>query len=1108
MVFLMETKLSQKSMEKVRRSCGFINDIDIDAEGSRGGLSLAWKSDFGITLRSFSKWHIDVLVNEDVVQKEWRFTGFYGSLYLNDSNLTWTTQTIRGLPRGQKRMDAFRETLEECKLMDIGYSGVWFTWEKGNLPETNIRERLDRGVANEEWLLLFPMVKVQHLPYSTSDHCPIFINTDTLDISIGHRRQKKGLKERLTKELEILVGQERDEETLAKIIDTKIHLNMEIDKDKIYWEQRARANWLQLDLFASKGIGSEQRALEGIQKSITQEINEVLLSSFKEEDVWSAVKGIGPMKALGWDGFPALFFQKYWHIVGKEVGEFCLRILNENERVDSINVTEIVLIPKIPNPSSLVNFRPISLCSVIYKIVAKAVANRLQNVIGKKGYMAVKLDMSKAYDRVEWDFVKKMMIQMGFAREWVGLIMRCISSVSYAVNINGNRGRIFQTTRGLKQGDPLSPFLFIICSEGLSSLMRSAKKDGLVKGAKASRRGPEISHLLFADDCMMFGEATKQGAKNMKDILKEYESCSGQCVNFNKSTIFYSSNTTVEAKEVVSSLLGVRSSSSPEKYLGLPNVVGKRKKEAFQSILDKITLRIESWSTSSKEEGGLGFRSMAQFNIALLAKQGWRLMVFPNSLVARVFKAKYFPEGDFRFSRLGRTSSFVWRSIWASKDALESGLFWKVGTGENISVFDDAWIPNYDNVRLTVGVGNSHFVKVVELIKSNEREWNRDLICNTFPKDEAELILRIPLAMAPHENLLAWRGKLSGEFSVRSSYKPLQDFDPTAYALHNNYGGFYNKLWRIDIPTKIKIFIWKISWNFLATRVNLALRKITFSRLCPRCAAGEESMNHLFRDCPVSVAIWSDLSNSISITNPQTEFIQWLTMGMATLSLNKCRFLCVTLWAIWGDRNSRIHEKTNRSSQEIAGFFHRYIKELEGIRTINQNSSKRAVEWKTPSEQILKINFDASFEERSKESASGVVVRDCDGSVLLTSTDLHTGVDSSFVAEALACRRATQTALEMNSQEVIIEGDSLSIIKKCNNRVLDKSQVSSYIHDIQGMKDGDKTVRFEFVQRSANKLAHILATETLKRKEKIYLVGGVPWFAEPQAIEDFAREPD
>ncbi|KAK5802451.1 hypothetical protein PVK06_030042 [Gossypium arboreum] len=141
--------------------------------------------------------------------------------------------------------------------------------------------------------------------------------------------------------------------------------------------------------------------------------------------------------------------------------------------------------------------------------------------------MAVKLDMSKAYDKVEWDFLKEVMLLMGFAEEWVTLVMRCISTISYIVNINGNRGSVFKPTRGLRQGYPLSPYLFLICNEGLLSLIRLAVEEGFLKGVKVSRRGPAISHLLFANDCIVFGEATKERATILKDILKEYERCSG-----------------------------------------------------------------------------------------------------------------------------------------------------------------------------------------------------------------------------------------------------------------------------------------------------------------------------------------------------------------------------------------------------------------------------------------------------------------------------------------------------------------------------------------------------------------------------------------------------
>lgn len=124
-------------------------------------------------------------------------------------------------------------------------------------------------------------------------------------------------------------------------------------------------------------------------------------------------------------------------------------------------------------------------------------------------------------------------------------------------------------------------FFFLICNEGLSSLIRLETKEGSIKGVKASRRGPAISHLLFAYDCILFGEATKRGTKILKDILREYDICSSQCVNFNKSTIFFISNTARKDKEGILNEMGVRRSTNMKKYLGLLNMVGRRKKESF-----------------------------------------------------------------------------------------------------------------------------------------------------------------------------------------------------------------------------------------------------------------------------------------------------------------------------------------------------------------------------------------------------------------------------------------------------------------------------------------------------------------------------------------------
>ncbi|KAA3482720.1 reverse transcriptase [Gossypium australe] len=184
----------------------------------------------------------------------------------------------------------------------------------------------------------------------------------------------------------------------------------------------------------------------------------------------------------------------------------------------------------------------------------------------------------------------------------------------------------------------------------------------------------------------------------------------------------------------------------------------------------------------------------------------------------------------------------------------------------------------------------------------------------------------------------------------------------------------------------------------------------------------------------------------------------------------------------------------SRSSQEIVRFIHSYIQELDEVRINTSKNSNVKIKWRHPPGNRIKINFDGAFDERSKVSASGVVVRDSSGNILISSTDIQRGVPSAFAAEAIACRRATQIALDMNEEDIIIEGDSLTI--------------GPYIYDIHSMKPRGRRLKFEFIPRSANNPAHVLATESLRRKEGFYLFNNVPEYAVVQARNDSVREPD
>jgi hypothetical protein len=208
------------------------------------------------------------------------------------------------------------------------------------------------------------------------------------------------------------------------------------------------------------------------------------------------------------------------------------------EMPEGWNETVVVLIPKVLNPEKLKDLRPISLCNVIYKIASKVLSNRLklilpdiislnqsafvpgrlitENVLlayelthfmqqkrtGLEGLAALKLDMSKAYDRVEWGFLRRMMNKLGFDANWVEVVMNCVSTVTYRVRVNGELTEQIVPQRGLRQGDPLSPYLFLICAEAFSCLLNVAEESGDMVGVRVCPNAPSINHVLFADDSL------------------------------------------------------------------------------------------------------------------------------------------------------------------------------------------------------------------------------------------------------------------------------------------------------------------------------------------------------------------------------------------------------------------------------------------------------------------------------------------------------------------------------------------------------------------------------------------------------------------------------
>jgi hypothetical protein len=269
---------------------------------------------------------------------------------------------------------------------------------------------------------------------------------------------------------------------------------------------------------------------------------------------------------------------------------------------------------------------------------------------------------------------------------------------------------------------------------------------------------------------------------------------------------------------------------------------------------DKKRIHWQAWwkLCLPKFKGGMGFRAFNSFNLAMLAKQVWRLLYYPDSLCARVLRAKYYPNGKLLQTKLKSGSSFTWQSVLAGLECFKHGYIWRVGDGSQINIWNDNWIPGSHNLKVQTPRGNILISRVDELINPLDGRWDERLIRSLFWPVDVYQILQIPIYNG-REDLIAWHPNQNRPFTVKSAYhcQWAHKFGSRGYSLAAGGLGsesIWRKLWKLLIPGKVKIFAWRALHGCIPCHVTLA-KHITNVVNCPVFQTEAEDIRHILFSC-------------------------------------------------------------------------------------------------------------------------------------------------------------------------------------------------------------------------------------------------------------------
>ncbi|CAN1130761.1 Putative ribonuclease H protein At1g65750 [Linum perenne] len=480
----------------------------------------------------------------------------------------------------------------------------------------------------------------------------------------------------------------------------------------------------------------------------------------------------------------------------------------------------------------------------------------------------------------------------------------------------------------------------------------------------------------------------------------------------------------------------------------------------------------------------------------MLGKQGWKFLSDPDALVTKVFKAKYFPKGDFLTAKESKNPSLIWRSIWSTQIVINRGSRWKIGDGRGINVWSQPWLRDEDNFKVTTDSSMELRELVVsDLMIPELLEWDEELILDIFNGRDASLILSLPLPNHRRRGRRVWHLSKDGSYTVRSAYRVYMERVLNREYL--NVDGNWLIIWGLQVPPKVKHFVWRLGRNVLSTKENLHQRHIQINGDCGSCNSFFESTFHLFVECDMARRCWAaaGLSSKIeeSLVDHEGSCVSWLLGLLASITENMAADISMVLWSIWKERNDRVWTDKQSAPEWVVrmgkDLLADWVQARSGLTVIDPGDVDRrpprpaCLKWHLPRLGSVKCNTDAAIDLNTMKSGAGMVIRKADGAIVKYRTVVRSGVWRSKEAEARAIIEALSWMEQEGYTDAVIESDAKLVVDAIRGSNFDSTEFGDLVEGCRSILARNLGFVVEFIKRDGNGVTHALAKHSITTSE-------------------------